>query len=206
MKVQIVKIDKIIPYINNPRKNQNVDKVANSIKEFGFRQPLVVDKDYNIIVGHTRFQAAKQIGLKEVPIHIANLNKEQLKAYRIADNRVNQESEWDYQLLHNELKDLMNEDYSMFTLGFEGLELENIINTDSLSTKWLDQMKEWKNMPEFKHDDKTPYKRLIVNFESKKDVDDFFKLIKQEYTDKTQYINIPKRKQQILRDKGYIAK
>ncbi len=206
MKVQIVKIDKIIPYINNPRKNQNVDKVANSIKEFGFRQPLVVDKDYNIIVGHTRFQAAKQIGLKEVPIHIANLNKEQLKAYRIADNRVNQESEWDYQLLHNELKDLMNEDYSMFTLGFEGLELENIINADSLSTKWLDQMKEWKNMPEFKHDDKTPYKRLIVNFESKKDVDDFFKLIKQEYTDKTQYINIPKRKQQILRDKGYIAK
>ena len=206
MKVQIVKIDKIIPYINNPRKNQNVDKVANSIKEFGFRQPLVVDKDYNIIVGHTRFQAAKQIGLKEVPIHIANLNKEQLKAYRIADNRVNQESEWDYQLLHNELKDLMNEDYSMFTLGFEDLELENIINADSLSTKWLDQMKEWKNMPEFKHDDKTPYKRLIVNFESKKDVDDFFKLIKQEYTDKTQYINIPKRKQQILRDKGYIAK
>jgi len=206
MKVQIVKIDKIIPYINNPRKNQNVDKVANSIKEFGFRQPLVVDKDYNIIVGHTRFQAAKQIGLKEVPIHIANLNKEQLKAYRIADNRVNQESEWDYQLLHNELKDLMNEDYSMFTLGFEGLELENIINADSLSTKWLDQMKEWKNMPEFKHDNKTPYKRLIVNFESKKDVDDFFKLIKQEYTDKTQYINIPKRKQQILRDKGYIAK
>ena len=206
MKVQIVKIDKIIPYINNPRKNQNVDKVANSIKEFGFRQPLVVDKDYNIIVGHTRFQAAKQIGLKEVPIHIANLNKEQLKAYSIADNRVNQESEWDYQLLHNELKDLMNEDYSMFTLGFEGLELENIINTDSLSTKWLDQMKEWKNMPEFKHDNKTPYKRLIVNFESKKDVDDFFKLIKQEYTDKTQYINIPKRKQQILRDKGYIAK
>ena len=53
----------------------------------------------------------------------------------------------------------MNEDYSMFTLGFEGLELENIINADSLSTKWLDQMKEWKNMPEFKHDDKTPYKR-----------------------------------------------
>jgi|TARA_R100000049_G_C1939110_1_gene83069 hypothetical protein len=206
MKVQIVKIDKIIPYINNPRKNQNVDKVANSIKEFGFRQPLVVDKDYNIIVGHTRFQAAKQIGLKEVPIHIANLNKDQLKAYRIADNRVNQESEWDYKLLHNELKDLIGEDYNMFTLGFEGLELENIINADSFSTKWLDQMKEWKNMPEFKHDDKTPYKRLVVNFETKKDVDAFFKLIKQEYTDKTQYINIPKRKQQILRDKGYVSK
>tara|TARA_Y100000310_G_scaffold264961_1_gene275801 strand:- start:21 stop:641 length:621 start_codon:yes stop_codon:yes gene_type:complete len=206
MKVQIVKIDKIIPYINNPRKNQNVDKVANSIKEFGFRQPLVVDKDYNIIVGHTRFQAAKQIGLKEVPIHIANLNKDQLKAYRIADNRVNQESEWDYKLLHNELKDLIGEDYNMFTLGFEGLELENIINADSFSTKWLDQMKEWKNMPEFNHDDKTPYKRLVINFETKKDVDKFFKLIKQKYTDKTRYVNIPKRKQQVLRDKGYVSK
>ena len=206
MKVQIVKIDKIIPYINNPRKNQNVDKVANSIKEFGFRQPLVVDKDYNIIVGHTRLQAAKQIGLKEVPIHIANLNKDQLKAYRIADNRVNQESEWNYQLLHNELKDLINEDYNMFTLGFEGLELDNIINADSFSTKWLDQMKEWKNMPEFSHDDKTPYKRIVINFETKKDVDAFFKLIKQEYTDKTRYVNIPKRKQQVLRDKGYVSK
>ena len=206
MKVQIVKIDKIIPYINNPRKNQNVDKVANSIKEFGFRQPLVVDKDYNIIVGHTRLQAAKQIGLKEVPIHIANHNKDQLKAYRIADNRVNQESKWDYQLLHNELKDLINEDYNMFTLGFEGLELDNIINADSFSTKWLDQMKEWKNMPEFSHDDKTPYKRIVINFETKKDVDAFFKLIKQEYTDKTRYVNIPKRKQQVLRDKGYVSK
>ena len=206
MKVQIVKIDKIIPYINNPRKNQNVDKVANSIKEFGFRQPLVVNKDYNIIVGHTRLQAAKQIGLKEVPIHIANLNKDQLKAYRIADNRVNQESEWNYQLLHNELKDLINEDYNMFTLGFEGLELDNIINADSFSTKWLDQMKEWKNMPEFSHDDKTPYKRIVINFETKKDVDAFFKLIKQEYTDKTRYVNIPKRKQQVLRDKGYVSK
>jgi len=206
MKVQTINIDKIIPYANNPRKNQNIDKVANSIKEFGFRQPLVVDKHYNIVAGHTRYQAAKQIGLKEVPIHIANLNKEQLKAYRIADNRVNQESEWDYQLLHNELKDLINEDYNMFTLGFEGLELENIIHADNFSTKWLDQMKEWKNMPEFKHDDKTPYKRLVVNFETKKDVDSFFKLIKQEYTDKTQYVNIPKRKQQVLKDKGYVSK
>jgi hypothetical protein len=94
----------------------------------------------------------------------------------------------------------------MFTLGFEGLELDNIINADSNSTKWLDQMKEWKDMPEFSHDDNTPYKRLIINFETKKDVDKFFKLIKQEYTDKTRYINIPYRPKQILRDKGYVSK
>ena len=67
-------------------------------------------------------------------------------------------------------------------------------------------MKVWKNMPEFNHDDKTPYKRIVINFETKKDVDAFFKLIKQEYTDKTRYVNIPKRKQQVLRDKGYVSK
>ena len=206
MKIEEIDINLIKPYKNNPRKNQNIDKVANSLKEFGFRQPIVIDKNYTIIVGHTRFQAAKQIGLTKVPIHIANLNKEKIKAYRIADNRVNQESDWDYELLHKELKDLINEDYTMFTLGFEGLELDNIINADSNSTKWLDQMKEWKDMPEFSHGDNTPYKRLIVNFDTKKDVDKFFKLIKQEYTDKTKYINIPYRPKQILRDKGYVSK
>ena len=66
----------------------------------------------------------------------------------------------------------------MFSLGFEGLELDNIINANSNSTKWLDQMKEWKDMPEFSHSDNTPYKRLIVNFDTKEDVDKFFKLIK----------------------------
>ena len=90
MKLEEIDINLIKPYKNNPRKNQNIDKVANSLKEFGFRQPIVIDKNYNIIVGHTRFQAAKQIGLKKVPIHIANLSKEKVKAYRIADNRVNQ--------------------------------------------------------------------------------------------------------------------
>ena len=108
MKIEEIDINLIKPYKNNPRKNQNIDKVANSLKEFGFRQPIVIDKNYNIIVGHTRFQAAKQIGLTKVPIHIANLNKEKIKAYRIADNRVNQESDWDYELLHKELKDLIN--------------------------------------------------------------------------------------------------
>ena len=85
------KIEDIIPYIRNPRKNQAIDKVAGSLKEFGFRQPIVVDKQMVIIAGHTRFEAAKKLGIKEVPIHIAdNLTPAQVKAYRIADNRVAQ--------------------------------------------------------------------------------------------------------------------
>ena len=89
MEITLEDIDKLIPYARNPRKNQNVKKVAVSIKEFGFRQPIVVDKQLVIIAGHTRYEASKQLGLKKVPIHIAKeLTPVQIAAYRIADNRV----------------------------------------------------------------------------------------------------------------------
>ena len=73
MDIQEIEIDKIIPYINNPRKNLNVDKVASSIKEFGFQQPIVVDKTNTIVVGHTRYEAAKKLGITKVPAQLAHL-------------------------------------------------------------------------------------------------------------------------------------
>ena len=73
MNIQEMEITKIIPYINNPRKNLNIDKVASSIKEFGFQQPIVIDEENIIIVGHTRFEAAKKLGLEKVPVTIAKL-------------------------------------------------------------------------------------------------------------------------------------
>ena len=106
MQVKEVDIKKIIPYHNNPRKNQAVNKVASSISEYGFQQPIVVDKNMVIIVGHTRLLASKKLGLKKVPIAIANLSKSQAKAYRIADNRTNEDSTWDMDLLKGELSDL----------------------------------------------------------------------------------------------------
>ena len=75
MKIELFNIDKVIPYISNPRKNLNVDKVASSIREFGFQQPLVVDESFTIIVGHTRFEAAKKLGLKKVPVVVAKLDE-----------------------------------------------------------------------------------------------------------------------------------
>ena len=92
MQIESVALNKIIPYIRNPRKNENaVEKVASSIQEFGFRQPIVVDSKNVIIAGHTRFEAAKRLGLDVVPIHVADgLTEQQAKAYRIADNRVSQ--------------------------------------------------------------------------------------------------------------------
>ena len=109
MKVELWPIEKPVPYIRNARKISDaaVNKVAGSIKEFGWRQPIVLDKNGVIIVGHTRFKAAQKLGLKEVPIHIADkLNDSQVKAYRLADNRTGQETKWDDELLSLELKEL----------------------------------------------------------------------------------------------------
>jgi len=127
LKIQKIEINKIIPYINNPRKNLNADKVASSIKEFGFQQPIVVDKDMSIIVGHTRYEAAKRLDLKTVPVVIADLDPLKAKAYRIADNRLNEDSEWDYSLLNVEFTDILDNHYDLDNLGFNNDELEKFI-------------------------------------------------------------------------------
>ena len=131
MQIQLIETNKLLPYINNPRKNLNIDKVASSIKEFGFQQPIVLDKEYIIIVGHTRFEAAKKLGIKKVPVQIANLNKNQAKAYRIADNRLNEDAKWDNELLNFEISNLIENNYGIDSIGFESVELENILkNTE----------------------------------------------------------------------------
>ena len=129
MKVKQININKIIPYHNNPRKNQAIDKVASSINEYGFQQPIVVDSNMVVIVGHTRLLASKKLGLKKVPIAIADLSKSQAKAYRLADNRTNEDSSWDEELLKGELLDLEG---LINTIGFEDTELEKLLEEPEL--------------------------------------------------------------------------
>lgn len=119
MKVKNVSIDSIKPYENNPRDNDGgVDAVANSIKEFGWQQPIVVDKDNVIIVGHTRYKAAKKLGMDKVPVVVADgLSPEQVKAYRLADNKTGELTDWDMSLLDDELGDIIDIDMSDF--GFD---------------------------------------------------------------------------------------
>lgn len=121
MKTVDIALKEIIPYENNPRNNDGaVDAVAKSIKEFGFQQPLVLDKNNIIIVGHTRYKAAKKLGLKTVPCVIAdNLTEEQCKAYRLADNKVGELAEWDMELLAIELDEI---DFDMGEFGFDEIE------------------------------------------------------------------------------------
>ena len=121
MEVKSMSIDDIKPYENNPRDNDDaVDSVANSIKEFGWQQPIVVDKDNVIIVGHTRYKAAKKLGMDKVPVVVASsLTPEQVKAYRLADNKVGELADWDMEKLSTELDGI--EDIDMSEFGFEDL-------------------------------------------------------------------------------------
>lgn len=143
MNIKNVKIDTLIPYVNNPRNNTDaIDKVASSIKEFGFRVPIVIDKNNIVVTGHTRLLASKKLGLEEVPVIVADdLTEAQIKAFRIADNKVSEYSTWDIDLLRNELDmleelnfdlDLVNIDYSDFA-GMD-IDLEDIPQELELKT------------------------------------------------------------------------
>jgi len=117
MQAKDVRTSDLKPYERNPRKipEQAVDAVAESIKRYGFRQPIVVDENLVIIAGHTRWLAARKLGLETVPVVIADLDEARARAYRIADNRTHQFTEWDTVMLAEELERLGGERFTGFT-------------------------------------------------------------------------------------------
>jgi len=129
MKVQLRPITTIRPYDRNPRLNdQAVDAVAASIREFGFRQPIVVDEEGVIIIGHTRYKAALKLGLDKVPVHVATgLTPAQIKAYRIADNQTASLAQWDYDLLPLELAELQKMNVDLDVTGFSAEEILRLL-------------------------------------------------------------------------------
>lgn len=132
MEIVNKKLSELKPYQYNPRKNDKaVELVANSIKEFGFKVPIIIDKEGTIIAGHTRYKASKKLGLEEVPCIIADdLTEEQIKAFRIADNKVGEVAEWDDDLLKIELDGILNIDMTDF--GFKIVEDEPEIIEDEI--------------------------------------------------------------------------
>ena len=122
------KITELKPYENNPRLNDDaVEYVAKSIKEFGFKVPIIVDKNNVIVAGHTRYKASLELGLKEIPCIVADdLTEEQVKAFRLADNKVSEKAQWNYELLDEELNDIL--DINMEDFGFTNIEDINIDN------------------------------------------------------------------------------
>lgn len=119
MQIKTLYLREIIPYENNPRKNDDAVKaVAESIRQFGFKVPIVIDKNYVIVAGHTRYKAAKKLKMKDVPCIVADdLTDEQIKAFRLADNKVSEKAEWDFELLTDELDGIF--DIDMTDFGFD---------------------------------------------------------------------------------------
>ena len=137
LEIITMKIADIHPYEHNPRNNDAaVESVARSIQEFGFKNPILLDADHVIIAGHTRLRAAISLGMTEVPCVIAtDLTPEQVKAFRIADNKTAEIAEWNYELLPLEIKDLQTSNFDLSLLGFDLTELEKMLLDEPVETE-----------------------------------------------------------------------
>jgi site-specific DNA-methyltransferase (adenine-specific) len=133
MQIEMRLLSSIQPYEHNPRLNDAaVAAVAASIRAFGFRQPIVVDEQGVIIVGHTRYKAAVQLGLEMVPVHVAvGLTPAQAKAYRLADNQTSTLSQWDHDRLPLELADLQGLGFDLELTGFSGDDLQRLLDAQT---------------------------------------------------------------------------
>tara|TARA_R100001460_G_scaffold91901_1_gene133790 strand:- start:1076 stop:2209 length:1134 start_codon:yes stop_codon:yes gene_type:complete len=170
----------IKPYIKNPRKKWDIQKVAQSIKEFGFQQPIVVDRGGTIIVGHGRYEASKLLKLNSIPVTIADLPPEKAKAYRIADNKTNEFSEWDISLLQQEFTDLLDANFDLELTGFDHDELESLITGEKAGLTDDDAVPELPDEPKSKLGDiyKLGEHRLMCGDSTS--IDDTDKLINKE--------------------------
>lgn len=163
MKTIDVAIEKIVPYENNPRNNDNaVDAVARSIDEFGFQQPLVLDKDNVIIVGHTRYKAAMKLGLETVPCVIAdNLSEEQARAYRLADNKVGELAKWDFGLLQGEIDEVISIDMGDFGFDMDSVDIDWADVEDLSEESYEEPKKDMLKCPHCNHvDSKTHFLKV----------------------------------------------
>lgn len=130
---QLVDIHKLIPYVNNARTHskEQILKLRSSLREFGFVNPVIIDRDYNVLAGHGRIQAAKEEGIAEVPcVFVEHLTEAQKKAFILADNRLALDAGWDEEMLAVEMEELQNLGFDLELTGFDEKELANLFATD----------------------------------------------------------------------------
>lgn len=177
MEIKMIKVEELKPYENNPRFNDDaVEYVANSIKKFGFKVPLVIDKDNVIVTGHTRYKASMELGLKEVPCIIADdLTEKQIQAFRIADNKTNDMAAWNDDLLSIELKDVI-EDIDMTDFGFGDFELSMLMD-DMEPESYDDELIEKYSS---NADDFLTNKRIIITYKTPEETEFLKNLIKED--------------------------
>ena len=185
MEIKMMNVEDLIPYINNPRHNENaVDKVASSIKEFGFKVPIVVDKDKVVVTGHTRLLASKKLGLEQVPCVVADdLSKAQIKAFRLADNKVSEFSTWDMELLKVELEELEELNFEVSDLGFEFMSIDqlDIPTFDDFDDEEEDEEEE----EETSSEGIIQYNIIFNNKEEQETWHEFIKFLRENYEGET---------------------
>ena len=204
MELKQVDVDSLIAYPENARthNDKQVAQIAESIKEFGFCAPCLVDEKGVLIAGHGRLMAAQTLGLKTIPtISIEHLTPAQVKAYRLADNQLALNSDWDLELLGLELSQLQEIDLDISVIGFNDAQVTSIL---SVSEFQVDASKEWEGMPEYENEDLTSFKTIIVHFRNKEDIKQFSELMKQKITEKTKSLWHPKLEKEVFVNKSYI--
>lgn len=221
MQVEELSLNAIKPYEKNPRRNDAaVSGVAESIRQFGFQQPLVVDKNNIIVVGHTRYKAAVQLGLKTVPcVRADKLTSKQVKAYRILDNKLNELAEWDIETLGEELAKL-KKDFAVFGVYFPPIQLpenvkietfkeephpdgdvlvspsndegNNVPSAPNNQPNDISQRSEWVNMPQIHNENVLgKYYDLFVVFHSLERKIEMGKILGIPINESTSYIYYP---------------
>lgn len=128
LEIKYIPINDIKPYKNNPRLNEDaIPYVMKSIREFGFKNPIILDKNNIIVAGHTRLESAKRLGMKEAPVIYADdLTEEQVKAFRLVDNKVSEKSIWDYTKLDEELDSILDIDMSVFDFAIDDINWDDV--------------------------------------------------------------------------------
>ena len=199
-----VSTESLIPYARNSRTHSDaqVTKIAASIKEFGFLNPVIIDGQSGIIAGHGRVLAAKKLGLLELPaIEASHLTDAQRRAYIIADNRLALDAGWDDELLRVEFEDLAEAGFNLELTGFTESDLVSIYLNKEEGKNDADA--EWTDMPEFDQPDAQSFRHVLVHFDTQDDAREFFSIIGQSSTDKTKSIWYPEKERKDTESKRY---
>jgi len=202
MNVEESKLNKLLPYKNNPRKHteKQVAQIAESISEFGFVNPILVDDKHMILAGHGRYLAAQKLDLKTVPVvMVKDLTEDQKKALVIADNKIAMNSTWDENLLWEQIRQLNEKGFNLDLLAFDEMEILPMTDPNTV----IDPLAEWEDMPEYSQEDQLAFKTIYVHFKNAEDYKNFQEFIGQTMTDKTKSIWYPEQKNMDTESKRY---
>lgn len=194
-------LDQLTPYDRNARTHSEaqVTQIAASISEFGFTNPILVDAGFNIIAGHGRAQAARQLGLTEVPVIIlSHLTETQRRAYVLADNKLALNAGWDDALLKLELGELQVEGFNLELTGFSEMEIDLLDAPDNAPPE-----DEWQGMPEFEQPSIQSFKSIVIHFRDPDAIAEFAALIGQTIGAKTRFTWFPYEERGVFEDKRY---